>query len=79
MKLDQIHFKYTGDKVVVYRLDIEADYSVLVVGDPDMVTYEWVLLRSGDVVKHSDDGYGWWVPALRDALSWFCDGPRDAA
>lgn len=41
---------------------------MLVVGDPDNGGYEWVILISGKVADHSNDGYGISEVALRDGL-----------
>ncbi|MFZ2279288.1 MAG: hypothetical protein WAW39_15960 [Prosthecobacter sp.] len=41
---------------------------LLIVGDPDCGGYEWVILISGEVVAHSNDGYGISEVALRDGL-----------
>jgi|GEM_PF-6470061 len=41
---------------------------LLIVGDPDSGGYEWVILVSGKVQSHSNDGYGISEVALRDGL-----------
>jgi hypothetical protein len=41
---------------------------LLIVGDPDCGGYEWVILTSGKVESHSNDGYGISEVALRDGL-----------
>lgn len=41
---------------------------LLIVGDPDCGGYEWVILISGKVAAHSNDGYGISEVALRDGL-----------
>lgn len=41
---------------------------LLIVGDPDCGGYEWVILISGKVESHSNDGYGISEVALRDGL-----------
>lgn len=69
MKVDQIRFRYTENRTVVHTLQVEVDYSVLVVGDPVNAAYEWVIVKDGHVVQHSNDAYGMWVSALRDGLA----------
>lgn len=69
MKADQLRFKYSANRTVVHSLEVEADYAVLVVGDPDNAAYEWVIVKNGEVVEHSDSAYGMWVAALRDGLA----------
>lgn len=69
MKADQIRFRFTANRTVVHTLEIEVDYAVLVVGDPDNAAYEWVIVKEGQVFEHSNDAYGMWVAALRDGLA----------
>lgn len=68
MKADQIRFRYTANRTVVHSLQVEIDYVVLVVGDLDNAAYEWVIVKNGHVVDHSNDAYGVWLAALRDGL-----------
>ena len=68
MTADQIRFRFTSNRTVVHTLRVDADYAVLVVGDPDNAAYEWVVTKDGQVVDFSNDAYGIWVAALRDGL-----------
>ena len=74
MQAQNIRFKYTNNVEEVRRLDLEGGDVLVIVGEPDMGSYEWVLIKGGEVAKHSDDGYGWELSALRDGIAWYTGG-----
>lgn len=74
MQAQNIRFKYTNNVEEVRRLDLEGGDVLVILGEPDMGCYEWVLIKGGEVVKHSDDGYGWELSALRDGIAWYTGG-----
>ena len=74
MQAQNIRFKYTNNALEVRRLDLEGGDVLVIVGEPDMASYEWVLIKGGEVAKHSDDGYGWELSALRDGIAWYTGG-----
>ena len=74
MQAQNIRFKYTDNALEVRRLDLEGGDVLVIVGEPDMASYEWVLIKGGEVAKHSDDGYGWELSALRDGIAWYTGG-----
>ena len=74
MQAQNIRFKYTNNVEEVRRLDLEDGDVLVIVGEPDMASYEWVLIKGGEVAKHSDDGYGWELSALRDGIAWYTGG-----
>lgn len=69
MKAQDIRFEYTNNIAEVRRLVLEDGDMLVIRGDPDMGCYEWVLIKEGEVTKHSDDGYSWELSALRDGLA----------
>lgn len=72
MKLKDIRFKYTGASVELHRVMVGMDEDVLAVGDPENAAYEWVIVRGGEVLNHSDVAYGSVGCALRDGLNeWY--------
>lgn len=71
MKAEHIQFKHTNNVAEVMRLDLEGGDLLVIRGEPDMASYEWVLINGGDSVAHSNDGYGWALAALRDGLAWY--------
>lgn len=52
-----------GECSIIFRAD-----EVLVVGDPNNASYEWVILSDNCITAHSDSGYGQATVALRDGL-----------
>lgn len=74
MQAQNIRFKYTNNVEEVRRLDLEGGDVLVIRGEPDMGSYEWVLIKGGEVAKHSDDGYGWELSALRDGIAWYTGG-----
>ena len=74
MQAQNIRFKYTNNALEVRRLDLEGGDVLVIVGEPDMASYEWVIIKGGEVAKHSDDGYGWELSALRDGIAWYTGG-----
>lgn len=63
-------FKYSApwsDCRIIHEHDCMG-IRLLIVGDPDCGGYEWVILTSGKVQSHSNDGYGISEVALRDGL-----------
>ena len=74
MQAQNIRFKYTDNALEVRRLDLEGGDVLVIVGEPDMASYEWVIIKGGEVAKHSDDGYGWELSALRDGIAWYTGG-----
>lgn len=74
MQVQNIRFKYTNNVSEVRRLDLEGGDVLVILGEPDMASYEWVLIKGGEVAKHSDDGYGWELSALRDGLAFYTRG-----
>ncbi|MCF7788636.1 MAG: hypothetical protein K9N47_21110 [Prosthecobacter sp.] len=63
-------FKYSApwaDCRIIHEHDCMGT-RLLIVGDPDCGGYEWVILTSGKVQSHSNDGYGISEVALRDGL-----------
>ncbi len=74
MQAQNIRFKYTYNAAEVRRLDLEDGDVLVIVGEPDMAFYEWVLIKGGEVAMHSDDGYCWELSALRDGLAWYTGG-----
>lgn len=67
--------RYTSPIQLFARIDVcgyvEAPARfLLVVGDGDNGAYEWALCDdAGNVSRHSDDGFGGALPALRDGLN----------
>ena len=74
MQAQNIRFKYTNNVEEVRRLNLEGGDVLVIRGEPDMGSYEWVLIKGGEVAKHSDDGYGWELSALRDGIAWYTGG-----
>jgi hypothetical protein len=62
------HFKYTQPKHTYYRIEVDADTFVEVVGDGPNASYEWQIRRGQQIEAHSDAGYGSAEVALRDGL-----------
>lgn len=62
------HFKYTGPAKVLMTVDVDLDAELLIVGQPEMGSYEWVIVSHGKIESHSDCGYGQMSIALRDGL-----------
>jgi len=63
-------FKYSApwsDCRIIHEHDCMGT-RLLIVGDPDCGCYEWVIIISGKVESHSNDGYGISEVALRDGL-----------
>lgn len=65
----RLKLRYTDaeDLTVLHSLRMGDGYSVLVVGNPENGSYEWVIARAGKL-DHSDCGYGDSDIALRDGL-----------
>lgn len=61
-------FRYTHDDRIMAAFAVEDGDRVMVVGDPDNGSYEWVIRTPTGIDRHSDDGYGIPGIALRDAL-----------
>jgi hypothetical protein len=61
-------FKYTGAAEVLMSVDVDMDAELLIVGQPQNGSYEWVIVNHGAVERHSDCGYGMRSIALRDGL-----------
>ena len=74
MQAENIRFKYTNNVAEVMRLDLDGGDVLVVRGEPDMASYEWVLIKGGEVVRNSDDGYGWALAALREGLNIYMAG-----
>lgn len=74
MQAENIQFKYTQNVAEVMRLDLDGGDVLVIRGEPDMASYEWVLIKGGEVARNSDDGYGWALAALRDGLAWYTGG-----
>jgi hypothetical protein len=74
MQAQSIRFKYTNNVEEVRRLDLDGDDVLVIRGEPEGGSYEWVLIKGGEVAKHSDDGYGWVLAALRDGLAFYTGG-----
>lgn len=54
---------------VIYSVSGDGfDDHIEAVGAPDNGSYEWLIRRGEEVVKHSDCGYGMASIALRDGL-----------
>lgn len=62
--------QYSEPVKILHELGMDGFVTLLVVGHPDMGSYEWVLARrvGGSIDKHSDSGYGCADIALRDGL-----------
>ena len=71
MQAQNIRFKYTNNALEVRRLDLEGGDVLVIVGEPDMASYEWVLIKEGDAVANSNGGYGWAAVAMRDGLAFY--------
>ena len=71
MQAQNIQFKYARNVAEVMRLDLGGGDVLTVRGDPDNASYEWVLVKEGDVVGNSNGGYGWAAVAMRDGLSFY--------
>lgn len=52
----------------LHRVSVDMGVFVAVVGDPDNACYEWTIERGGQVLAHSNVGYGGADIALRDGL-----------
>lgn len=69
------HLRYTEAKHLYARIDLygyvpESERFLLVVGDGDNGAYEWaVTSEAGKVARHSDEGFGGAVMALKAALN----------
>lgn len=69
------HLRYTEPRHLFARIDLygyvpESERFLLVVGDGDNGAYEWALCNeAGKVAKHSDEGFGGAVMALRAGLN----------
>lgn len=74
MKAENVEFKYTRNVAEVMRLDLEGADVLVIRGEPDMAAYEWVLIKGGDAVANSNEGYGWSLAALRDGLAFYTGG-----
>jgi hypothetical protein len=75
----QPRMQYSEPVSVLHEIKMDGFVTLLVVGHPDMGSYEWVLAR-GDVTpdKHSDAGYGCADIALRDGLIAYHGLPADS-
>lgn len=71
MQAQNIQFKYARNVAEVMRLDLGGGDVLTVRGDPDNASYEWVLVKEGDVVANSNVGYGWAAVAMREGLSFY--------
>lgn len=69
-RLDRL--KYTPATTILHELTNlgGGPLTLVVLGSPEDITYEWVLTRGAEmeVAAHSDDGYGSHTTALRDGL-----------
>lgn len=65
----RLELRYTDpdDLAVLYHLPGSPGWSVRVIGNPVMGSYEWLIEESGNL-RHSDCGYGDSDIALRDGL-----------
>lgn len=75
-----LHFKYTANdehRKTLHHIDIDMTRTLEVVGDPEMGCYEWMILEGGNVLAHSDCGYGSPDIALRDGLIYYHGQPHD--
>ena len=69
-------FTYTSPTAKCRTICLDRDRYLDVVGDPANVSYEWVIRdTAGEVLHHSDCGYGDDVVALRDGLIAYCGSP----
>ena len=73
MNTTTIRFQYTRNRETLHRLDLDPETDLLIVGDPDNGSYEWVLTSPTEVRSHSDDGWGSLAAALRDGLNHYLD------
>jgi hypothetical protein len=74
-----LRFKYTSRPVLHHTVCVDRDRHLDVVGDASIASYEWVLRdNAGDVLRHSDCGYGVPTVALRDGLVAFYGLPDTA-
>lgn len=71
-----MQFKYTGNRATLLSISCGMVDSVDVVGDPEMGSYEWIIMRNGKSAEHSDCGYGSPEVALRDGLIAYCGMPE---
>ena len=71
MQAENIQFKYTQNVAEVMRLDLDGGDVLVIRGEPDMASYEWVLIKDGDAVANSNGGYGWAAVAMRDGLAFY--------
>lgn len=62
-----MYYTDASDLWVLHSLPMSDGYSVKVVGNPDMGSYEW-MVECGGKIEHSDCGYGDSDIALRDGL-----------
>ncbi|CAD0363797.1 hypothetical protein VDR70_008230 [Xanthomonas campestris pv. campestris] len=63
LKLD-----YTAAVDECYRITFDQVHQLAVIGDMANASYEWVIEAHGQVLAHSNDGYGDTSIALRDGL-----------
>lgn len=69
-------FTYTEPTAKLRSLCVDRDRYLDIVGDPANISYEWVIRDTeGQVLHHSDCGYGDDVVALRDGLIAYCGLP----
>ena len=71
-----VPFTYTSPTALCRTICVDRDRYLDVVGDPANISYEWVLRdTTGEVLHHSDCGYGGEIVALRDGLIAYCGLP----
>jgi hypothetical protein len=66
--MNRPQFHYTNVRKTLHSLPAEMDDLIEVVGDPDNGCYEWIIRTPAGIERHSDEGYGIPLVALRDAL-----------
>jgi hypothetical protein len=74
MKPQDVQFKHTNNVAEVMRLELGGGEVLVIRGEPDMAAYEWLLVADGEVVSHSNDGFGWRLAAMREGLVAYTEG-----
>lgn len=73
-------FAYSRVTHELYRVDVDLENQVVIVGDPDNGCYEWMIRTPQGIERHSDVGYGDSAIAMRDGLIAYFglpDGPGE--
>jgi hypothetical protein len=59
-------FQYTNPAHMVYSIDVGNSGQTEVVGDPEKISYEWLIRTPSGVSRFSDSAYDCAEIALRD-------------